>query len=168
MNRTYDREWYMERVEAIRRIIPGCGISSDIIAGFCTEQEEEHHDTMSMIEWADFTMSYMFMYSERPGTLAARKYPDDIPDEVKRRRLSEIIRTQNQVSYRHNLRDIGKTCEVLIEGDSKKSDQDWKGRNPQNKMVVFPKTATYKPGDYVMVKIGDVTSATLIGEIVSA
>lgn len=168
MNRTYDREWYMERVEAIRRIIPGCGISSDIITGFCTEQEEEHRDTMSMIEWADFTMSYMFMYSERPGTLAARKYPDDIPDDVKKRRLSEIIRTQNQVSYRHNLRDIGRICEVLIEGDSKKSDKDWKGRNPQNKMVVFPKMTGYKQGDYVMVKISDVTSATLIGEIVSA
>jgi tRNA-2-methylthio-N6-dimethylallyladenosine synthase len=167
MNRTYDREWYQERIEAIRRIIPDCTVSSDIITGFCTETEEDHRDTLSMIEWADFIMSYMFMYSERPGTLAARKYPDDIPEEVKRRRLSEVIWMQRQVSYRHNLRDLGKTFEVLIEGDSKKSQTDWKGRNPQNKMIVFPKSPGYVPGDYVDVRITDVTSATLIGEIVN-
>ena len=164
MNRTYDREWYMDRVEAIRRIIPDCAISSDIIAGFCTETEEEHQDTVSMITWADYAMSYMFMYSERPGTLAARKYADDIPDDVKKRRLSEIIRTQNQVSYRHNQRDIGKTFEVLIEGDSKRSEHWWKGRNSQNKMVVFPKAGDLSPGMYATVQIHDVTSATLIGE----
>lgn len=167
MNRTYDREWYMERVQSIRRIIPDSAISSDIITGFCTETEDEHKDTLSMVEWADYSMAYMFMYSERPGTLAARKYPDDIPGEIKKRRLNEIIRTQNQVSYRHNLRDIGKTCEVLIEGDSKKSANDWKGRNSQNKMVVFPKEGAHAPGEYVYVRITDATSATLIGEIVN-
>lgn len=166
MNRTYDREWYMERVEAIYRIMPDCAISSDIIAGFCGETEEEHQDTLSMIEWANYSMSYMFFYSERPGTLAARKLEDDVPREVKKRRLQEIIRLQTQVSYRHNQKDIGKTFKVLIEGDSKKSDQDFKGRNTQNKMIVFPKKPGYKPGDYVQVKVKDATSATLIGEMV--
>ncbi len=165
MNRTYDREWYMERVEAIYRIIPDCAISSDIIAGFCTETEEEHRDTLSMIEWAGYSMSYMFFYSERPGTLAHRKYEDDIPEEVKRRRLTEIVRLQTQVSYKHNQKDIGKTFKVLIEGDSKKSDLDFKGRNSQNKMIVFPKVKGCKPGDYVFVKVHEATSATLKGEM---
>ncbi len=167
MNRTYDREWYMNRVEAIYRIMPECAISSDIITGFCTETEEEHQDTLSMIEWANYSMSYMFFYSERPGTLAARKYEDDIPQDVKKRRLSEIVRLQNQVSFRHNQADIGKTFKVLIEGDSKKSDQHFKGRNTQNKMIVFPKVNGLKPGDYVWVKVNDATSATLIGEVSS-
>jgi tRNA-2-methylthio-N6-dimethylallyladenosine synthase len=166
MNRTYDRAWYMERVEAIYRILPECAISSDIIAGFCSETEEEHQDTLSMIEWANYSMSYMFFYSERPGTLAARKYPDDIPLEVKKRRLNEIVRLQNQVSLRHNKAEIGKTFKVLIEGDSKKSDQEFKGRNSQNKMVVFPKTEGFKPGDYVWVTVREATSATLKGEMV--
>lgn len=166
MNRTYDREWYMERVKAIYRIIPDCTISSDIITGFCTETEEEHQDTLSMIDWANYSMSYMFYYSERPGTLAAKKYKDDVPEEVKKRRLAEVVRMQNQVSFRSNKADIGKTFKVLIEGDSKKSDKDFKGRNSQNKMLVFPKVNGYKPGDYVMVKVNEVTSATLIGEMV--
>ena len=166
MNRTYDREWYKNRVEAIYRIIPDCAISSDIIAGFCSETEEEHQDTLSMIEWANYSMSYMFFYSERPGTLAAKKYEDDIPEEIKKRRLTEIVRLQNQVSFKHNQADIGKTFKVLIEGDSKKSDKDFKGRNSQNKMIVFPKLNGYKPGDYVMVKVKDATSATLLGELV--
>jgi tRNA-2-methylthio-N6-dimethylallyladenosine synthase len=166
MNRTYDREWYIARVEAIRRIIPECAISSDIIAGFCSETEAEHADTLSMIEWANYSMSYMFMYSERPGTLAARKYPDDIPPEIKKRRLNEIISVQNKVSLRHNRRDIGKTFELLIEGDSRRSDRLWKGRNTQNKMVVFLKEAGQCAGDYVHVKITDATSATLIGETI--
>lgn len=164
MNRTYDREWYMERIEAIREIIPDCAVSSDIIAGFCGETEEEHQDTLSMIEFADYSMSYMFFYSERPGTLAARKYPDDISLEVKKRRLQEIIRLQTQVSYRHNQRDIGKVFEVLIEGDSRKSDQDFCGRNTQNKMIVFPKVPGYQPGQYIKVLVKDASSATLIGE----
>ncbi|RME08405.1 MAG: tRNA (N6-isopentenyl adenosine(37)-C2)-methylthiotransferase MiaB [Bacteroidetes bacterium] len=166
MNRTYDREWYMDRVRAIYRIIPDCAISSDIIAGFCSETEEEHQDTLSMIEWANYSMSYMFFYSERPGTLAARKLKDDVPEEVKKRRLQEIVRLQNQVSYKHNQADIGKTFKVLIEGDSKRSDREFKGRNSQNKMVVFPKKAGLKPGDYVQVKIESATSATLKGYIV--
>ena len=167
MNRTYDREWYKERVDSIYRIIPDCAISSDIIAGFCTETEEEHQDTLSMIEYANYSMSYMFFYSERPGTLAARKYEDDIPQEVKKRRLQEIIRLQNQISFRHNQQDIGKTFNVLIEGDSKRSDQEFKGRNSQNKMIVFPKQEGLKPGSYTIVKVLDATSATLKGEIVA-
>lgn len=167
MNRTYDRDWYMERVESIYRIMPDCAISSDIIAGFCTETEEEHTDTLSMIEWAKYSMSYMFFYSERPGTLAARKFKDDIPEETKKRRLNEIIRLQNHVSLMHNKNDIGKTYKVLIEGDSKKSTEEWKGRNSQNKMIVFPKTnKSFGPGSYVNVKVTEATSATLIGEIV--
>ncbi len=165
MNRTYDRPWYEQRIESIRRILPEAAVSSDIITGFCSETEEEHQDTLSIVEWANFSMSYMFFYSERPGTLAARKYADDIPEDVKKRRLSEIIRLQSAISLRHNQADIGKTCEVLIEGNSRKSDQDFCGRNSQNKMVVFPKKAGLKPGDYVWVKVKDVTSATLLGEI---
>ncbi len=168
MNRTYDREWYLERVAAIYRIMPECAISSDIIAGFCTETEEEHMDTLSIMELAKYSMSYMFAYSERPGTLAARKFADDISDEVKKRRLNEVIRLQNHLSLVHNKADIGKEFKVLIEGDSKKSDREWKGRNSQNKMVVFPKlgNGVHKPGSYVNVVIKDATSATLIGELI--
>lgn len=166
MNRTYDRDWYMARMESIRRILPDAAVSSDIIAGFCSETEEEHQETLSMVEWANYSMSYMFAYSERPGTLAARKYPDDIPEEVKKRRLNEIIRLQTAVSLRNNRQDIGKTFRVLIERDSSKSDQDFCGRNSQNKMCVFPKKEGLRPGDYVMVCIKDATSATLLGEVV--
>lgn len=168
MNRTYDREWYLERVAAIYRIMPDCAISSDIIAGFCTETEEEHLDTLSVMEIAKYSMSYMFAYSERPGTLAARKFADDIPDDVKKRRLNEVIRLQNHLSLVHNKADIGKSFKVLIEGDSKKSDKEWKGRNSQNKMVVFPKieNRVHKPGSYVNVIIKEATSATLIGELI--
>lgn len=167
MNRTYSREWYMERVAAIRRIIPDCAISSDIIAGFCTETEEEHQDTLSIMEYSDYSMSYMFFYSERPGTLAARKLSDDIPEAVKKKRLQEIIRLQNQISYRHNQRDIGKTFKVLIERDSTKSDQDFCGRNSQNKMIVFPKKDGLQPGDYVWVQVHEASSATLMGNLVA-
>jgi tRNA-2-methylthio-N6-dimethylallyladenosine synthase len=167
MNRTYTREWYMERIDAIRRIIPDCAVSSDIIAGFCTETEEEHQETLSIMRYSDYSMSYMFYYSERPGTLAARKYEDDIPLEVKKRRLQEIIKLQNEISLSHNQRDIGKTFKVLIEGDSKRSDQEFKGRNSQNKMIVFPKQDGLGPGQYTWVKVEDVTSATLRGTIVS-
>lgn len=166
MNRTYDREWYMERVEAIRRIIPECAISSDVITGFCTETEEEHLDTLSIMEWSNYSMSYMFFYSERPGTLAARKLKDDIPDEIKKRRLNEIVELQRQISLRHNRADIGKTFSVLIEGDSKKSDLFFKGRNTQNKMIIFPKEDGLAPGDYVHVLIQEANAATLKGEIV--
>jgi len=167
MNRTYDRDWYKERIDAIYKIIPDCAISSDIIAGFCSETEEEHQETLTIMEYADYSMSYMFFYSERPGTLAARKLKDDISEEVKKRRLNEIIRLQNQISHRHNLREIGKEFKVLIEGNSKKSDLDFCGRTTQNKMVVFPKVGDHKPGDYVTVKILSSTSATLIGQMVT-
>ena len=166
MNRTYDREWYMDRVEAVYRIMPECAISSDVIAGFCTETEEEHQETLSMIEWAKYSMSYMFAYSERPGTLAARKYADDIPEDVKKRRLNEIIRLQNAISLQHNKNDIGKTFKVLIEGNSRKSDAQFCGRNTQNKMCVFDKKEGLKPGDYTVVEVLDATSATLLARIV--
>ena len=166
MNRTYTREWYKERVEAIYRIMPDCAISSDIIAGFCTETEEEHAESVSMIEFAKYSMSYMFFYSERPGTLAARKYEDDIPLETKKRRLSEIIELQNRISAELNAKDVGKIFKVLIEGDSKKSDQDFKGRTSQNKMCIFPKKEGLKKGDYVNVEINYSNSATLKGVIV--
>lgn len=164
MNRTYDRTWYENRIDAIYRIIPDCAISSDMIAGFCTETEEEHQETVSMIARANYSMSYMFYYSEREGTLAHRKYEDDIPLDVKKRRLNEIIAEQNRVSNAHNKGDIGKVFKVLVEGTSKRSEQDLKGRNSQNKMVVFPKEAGVQIGDYVHVKIHDATSATLLGK----
>jgi len=166
MNRTYDREWYKERVDSIYRIIPDCAISSDMIAGFCSETEEEHQDTLSIMEFAQYSMSYMFYYSDRPGTLAHKKYEDDVPLEVKKRRLHEIIQLQTKISLAHNQRDIGQVYKVLIEGTSKKSDDDFKGRNSQNKMIIFPKTGDLQPGDYVDVRVDRATSATLIGQIV--
>jgi tRNA-2-methylthio-N6-dimethylallyladenosine synthase len=165
MNRTYDREWYLGKIDRIYEIMPDCAVSSDVIAGFCSETEEEHQETLSVMAYANYSMSYMFAYSERPGTLAARKYPDDVPEEVKKRRLREIIALQNELSAAHNQRDIGKVCQVLIEGDSKRSDADFCGRNSQNKMVVFPKKKGLQPGDYVMVQIEQATSATLKGSI---
>ena len=166
MNRTYDREWYMERVAAIYDIIPDCAISSDMIAGFCTETEEEHKDTISMIKYARYAMSYMFFYSERPGTLAAKKLKDDIPEDVKKARLQEIVDTQMKMSLEVNLQDIGKTFKVLIEGNSRRSDQEFKGRNSQNKMINFPKKEGLKPGEYTWVKVTDASSGSLRGVIV--
>ena len=166
MNRAYDREWYKSKIERIKEIIPECAISSDIICGFCTETEEEHQDTLSIIEYANFCMSYMFYYSERPGTMAERKFKDDIPHKVKKRRLQEVVDLQMKKSHEHNLKDIGKEFTVLIEGNSKKSNDDFKGRNSQNKVVVFPKTNGLKIGDYTNVRISSVTAATLKGEII--
>jgi tRNA-2-methylthio-N6-dimethylallyladenosine synthase len=166
MNRTYTREWYEERIRMIYATIPECAVSSDIITGFCSETEEEHQDTLSIIENSKFFMSYMYFYSERPGTLAARKYADDIPEDVKKRRLQEVIRMQNAVSFRHNSLDVGKTFKVLIDGDSKKSEHDFCGRNTQNKTMVFPKIDGFKPGMYVNVKVREVSVATLLGDIV--
>jgi len=163
MNRTYDREWYKNRIDAIYRILPDCAISSDMIAGFCSETEEEHQDTLSMMEYAQYSMSYMFFYSERPGTLAAKKYPDDIPLEVKKRRLSEIIELQNQISHNKNQEDIGKTFKVLIDGLSKRSDKFLRGRNSQNKVIIFPNAPELNIGDYINVKVTSATSATLTG-----
>lgn len=166
MNRTYDREWYMNRIDAIRRILPGCGISTDVITGFCSETEEEHQDTLSMMDYVKYDFAYMFMYSERPGTLAAKRYADDIPEEVKRRRLSEVVKKQQQYSHERLLELIGTTQKVLIEGFSKKSDKDYCGRSDQNAMVVFPVGENYKPGQYVDVLIEKCTTATLIGCVI--
>ncbi|MFL5748633.1 MAG: tRNA (N6-isopentenyl adenosine(37)-C2)-methylthiotransferase MiaB [Niastella sp.] len=166
MNRTYTREWYMAKVDRIMEIMPDCGISSDIIAGFCTETEEDHQDTLSIMQHSKYDMSYMFFYSERPGTLAARRYQDDIPEAIKKRRLDEIVKLQNALSRESNLKDLGKTFKVLIEGNSKRSDQDWMGRSSQNKVIVFPKEQyQLNKGQYVMVKVHDCTGATLIGKI---
>lgn len=165
MRRGYTREWYMDRINAIKRIIPDCAISSDFIAGFCGETEEGHQDTLTLMEWAAFDYAYMFKYSERPNTYAARKFSDDVPDEVKGRRLDEIIALQNRLSLQSNKKDIGKTFEVLVEGFSKKSIERMFGRNSQNKVIVFDKKDS-QPGDYVMVKVDRCTSATLHGEIV--
>ncbi|HEV2353716.1 MAG TPA: tRNA (N6-isopentenyl adenosine(37)-C2)-methylthiotransferase MiaB [Puia sp.] len=166
MNRTYTREWYIAKIDRILTILPDCGLSTDIIAGFCTETEEDHQDTLSLMRYARFDMSYMFFYSERPGTLAARRYTDDVPEAAKKRRLDEVVRLQGKLSLEKNRQDVGKTFEVLIEGDSKKSAADWKGRNSQNKMVVFPKGKhRYRQGDYVQVNVTDCTGATLIGTI---
>ena len=168
MNRTYTREWYQAKVDRIRELIPECGISSDIIAGFCTETEEDHRDTLSIMEYSRYDMSYMFFYSERPGTLAERRYQDDVPDSEKKKRLQEIVEVQNRLSLESNRRDIGKTFRVLIEGDSKRSDMDWMGRNTQNKVVVFPKDLEgLKKGDYVEVRVEDCTQATLLGKRIS-
>jgi tRNA-2-methylthio-N6-dimethylallyladenosine synthase len=167
MNRSYTREWYMAKVDRIREIMPDCGISSDVIAGFCTEDEEDHKDTLSMMEYAKYDFSYMFFYSERPGTLAQRRYKDDIPEDVKKRRLQEIVDLQGKLSHQSNLQDLGKTFKVLIENTSKKKETDWMGRNSQNKVIVFPKgNQQHQPGDYVWVKVNECTQATLLGELV--
>lgn len=166
MNRTYDREWYINRIEAIRRILPDCAISTDIISGFCSETEEEHQETLSMMDYVKYEYAYMFAYSERPGTLAAKRYEDDVPEDVKGRRLAEIVALQREHSLYRLERQVGKVHKVLIEGYSKKSDQDYCGRNDQNSMVVFPVDSRFKIGDYVHVYGEKCTSATLIGKIV--
>ncbi|MCD4768968.1 MAG: tRNA (N6-isopentenyl adenosine(37)-C2)-methylthiotransferase MiaB [Bacteroidales bacterium] len=163
MNRSYDLEWYINRVKAIRQILPGCSISTDMITGFCTETEKDHQDSLSLMEWAGYDFAYMFKYSERPDTKAARKLTDDIPEEIKARRLNEIIELQNRLSTESKNKDLGKTFEVLVEGVSKKSELELSGRTSQNKVVVFP-CNEYKPGDYVKVKIQACTSATLLGK----
>lgn len=165
MNRKYTREMYMERVEAIRRYLPGCAISTDIIAGFCGETEEEFSDTLSLMEWAAFDYAFMFKYSERPGTVAEKKFDDDVPEAEKSRRLEELIRLQQRLSLASNKRDLGKVYEVLTEGPSKRSNDFVSGRNSNNKVVVFPDKG-YQRGEYVMVKILSCSSATLKGEAV--
>jgi tRNA-2-methylthio-N6-dimethylallyladenosine synthase len=166
MNRTYDREWYINRIDAIKRIIgEDCGITTDMITGFCTETEEEHRDTLSLMEYARYHFAYMFAYSERPGTLAEKKYKDDIPEEVKMRRLNEIIDLQSRLSLERNKEEINKVHKVLVEGPSKKSSEDYKGRNTQNTTVVFPKK-NFKIGDYVTVLIKNCSQGTLFGEAI--
>ncbi|RDC63246.1 tRNA (N6-isopentenyl adenosine(37)-C2)-methylthiotransferase MiaB [Adhaeribacter pallidiroseus] len=164
MNRTYDRDWYLNRVDAIRRILgEDCGISSDMITGFCSETEEEHQDTLSLMDYVQYDYSYMFYYSERPGTLAARKLTDDVPLETKKRRLAEVIEKQRQLSLQRNQMALNQVHRVLVEGFSKKSNEHLSGRNDQNKVVVFPKLH-FKKGDYVDVLITDCSVGTLMGE----
>ena len=166
MNRTYDRDWYLQRVEAIKRILgEACAISSDMIVGFCSETEADHQDTLSLMDWVQYDFSYMFYYSERPGTLAARKYKDDVPLAVKQRRLDEIIAKQRAHSLAKNQEAIGKEYEVLVEGPSKRSAEFLQGRNSANKVVVFPK-GTCQKGEYIAVRIRDCTAGTLLGEVV--
>jgi tRNA-2-methylthio-N6-dimethylallyladenosine synthase len=162
MNRGYSREWYFERMAKIKEIVPDCGLSTDIITGFCTETEEDHQDTLSLMEQVGYDFAYMFKYSERPGTAAAKKMEDDIPEEIKQRRLAEVIEIQSKNSHESNKKDLGKTFRVLVEGFSKKSNDMLQGRNPQSKVVVFPKE-NFKKGDYVDVLVNDCTSATLLG-----
>ena len=165
MNRKYTREWYMERISAIKKLIPDCGLSTDIIAGFCTETDADHEDTLSIMKWVEYDYAFMFKYSERPDTIAAKKFEDDVSEEIKSKRLQEIIALQGELSLANNKKDIGKTFEVLVEKVSKKSDKELAGRNSQNKMIVFPRK-DYIAGDYVMVKVHDCTAATLIGKAV--
>lgn len=163
MNRTYNREWYIEKINAIRRILPDCAISTDVITGFCGETDQDHADTLSMMQYVQYEMAYMFAYSERPGTLAARRYPDDVPPEIKNQRLQQIIALQNEHSLSRNQTDIGKTLTVLVEKPSKRSDKDLCGRSDQNKMVVFPRE-NYQIGQYVDVLIESCSSASLKGK----
>jgi tRNA-2-methylthio-N6-dimethylallyladenosine synthase len=163
MKRRYTREHYMERISSIRKILPGASISTDIIAGFCGETEEEHQETLSLLEWAAYDFAYMFKYSERPETYASEKLMDDVPEAVKTRRLNEIIELQSRLSLRSKEQDVGRKFEVLVEGTSKKSEDNLYGRTSQNKVIVFPKK-NLKPGDYAEVIVSDCTSATLIGQ----
>jgi tRNA-2-methylthio-N6-dimethylallyladenosine synthase len=165
MNRTYTKEWYLHKVKRIMEIIPGCGLSTDIITGFCTETEDDHQETIDIVKQCKFDLAYMYAYSERPGTLAARRYADDIPEEVKSRRLSEIIDVHRINSHNSNLADVGMVYDVLVEGPSKKNSDDYCGRTDKNKMVVFPKGASQKC-DYVKVLITGCTSGTLLGELI--
>lgn len=165
MNRKYDREWYLERIQSIRNHLPECGITTDVFCGFCTETEEDHQQTLALMEEVMFDTSFMFKFSMRPGTYAFDHFEDDVPEEVKSRRLEEIIALQNRLSVESNRRDIGKVMEVLVEGISKKKKSEYFGRSAQNKMVVFPK-GNLQFGDLVRVKINDATQTTLIGEVV--
>lgn len=166
MNRKYDREWYLDRIRAIREIVPGCGLSTDIFTGFCSETDEDHQQSLQLMEQVHFDMAFMFKYSERPGTYAHKHLQDDVPEEVKLRRLNDIIKLQNNLSLKSNRNDVGKTFEVLVEGLSKKSKEMVFGRSSQNKVVVFPDKGFLK-GDYAQVKIKDCTQTTLIGEVVA-
>lgn len=165
MRRRYTAEWYLERVAMIREVLPGCGITTDVIAGFCSETEEDHQQTLELFRKVGFDYAYMFYYSERPGTLAARHYPDDVPLDVKTRRLNEIIALQSEQSLKSNRNDIGKVFRVLVEGPSKKNPEELCGRSGSNKMCVFP-GGGHKAGDYVDVEVVSCTSATLIGKLV--
>ena len=166
MNRGYSREWYLERIDAIRRFMPDCAISTDIITGFCGETDDEHDATVSLMQQVKFDFAYMFKYSERPKTLAERRFADDVPEEVKAKRLTEIIELQLKNSKLSNEKQVGETVKVLVEGTSKRSEDQLCGRNGQNAMVIFPRE-NYEKGQYVLVKITSWTSATLLGEAIS-
>ncbi|MEO6818427.1 MAG: tRNA (N6-isopentenyl adenosine(37)-C2)-methylthiotransferase MiaB [Ginsengibacter sp.] len=163
MNRTYTREWYISKVNRIREVLPACGLSTDSITGFCSETEEDHQETLSLFAYCEYDLAYMYYYSERPGTLAARRFSDDVPLETKKRRLQEIIDLHRIHSLKSMERELGKVHQVLIEGHSKKSDQHWFGRSDNNKVVIFPKMGNCKKGDYVNVLIENCTAGTLMG-----
>ncbi len=165
MNRTYSREWYIAKIDRIRELIPDCGLSTDMISGFCTETEEDHQQSLSLMEYCRYDLAYMYFYSERPGTLAARMFQDDVPEEVKKRRLQEMIDLHRSHSLESMQKDVGKTFRVLIEGTSKKNEEELFGRNDQNKVIVFPK-GCLKKGDYANVKVEKCTAGTLIGNVV--
>ena len=165
MNRTYTREWYLSKVNRIRELLPGCTVSTDIITGFCTETEEDHHETLSLMEYCEYDLAYMFFYSERPGTLAARRFTDDVPGEIKKRRLQEVVTLHRIQSLKSMNKETGKTLKVLIEGNSKKSGDYWSGRSDNNKVVVFPKNEKLQQGDYANVVIESCTAGTLIGKL---
>jgi tRNA-2-methylthio-N6-dimethylallyladenosine synthase len=165
MNRQHTRGEYIELIDHVRKILPDCGISQDMISGFPNETEKDHQDTLSLMEYVKYDFGFMFMYSERPGTPAAKKLADNIPEVDKKRRLQEIVALQQEHSYYRTREFVGKVVEVLIEKESKKSTEHWSGRNPQNTVVVFPKE-NYKIGDFVQVKIEDCTSATLLGKAI--
>ena len=165
MNRTYTREWYLAKVNRIREILPGCGLSTDVITGFCTETEEDHKETLSLMESCEYDLAYMFFYSERPGTLAARRFADDVPEETKKKRLQEVVALHRNQSLKSMQKEVGKTVKVLIEGNSKKSDEHWAGRSDNNKVVVFPKHTNLQKGDYADVVIESCTAGTLIGRL---
>lgn len=165
MNRTYSREWYIAKVDRIKELIPDCGLSTDMITGFCTETEQDHQQSLSLMEYCKYDLAYMYFYSERPGTLAERRFTDDVPETVKKRRLQEMVELHRTHSLQSMQRDVGKTFRVLVEGVSKKSNEELFGRNDQNKVVVFPK-GNLKKGDYIKVKINSCTAGTLIGTVI--
>ena len=163
MNRTYSREWYLAKVDRIREILPDCGLSTDMITGFCTETEEDHQESLSLFDYCKYDLAYLYYYSERPGTLAARRFEDDVDLETKKRRLQELVDLYRGHSLRTMQKEVGKTFRVLVEGPSKKTDEDLQGRTDQNKVVIFPRQH-FKKGDYVDVKITNCTAGTLLGE----
>lgn len=165
MNRTYSREWYMAKVDRIKEVLSDCAVSTDMIAGFCTETEEDHQQSLSLMEYCKYHLAYLYFYSERPGTLAARRFADDVPLEVKKRRLQELVNLYRGHSLENMQKEVGKIVKVLIEGNSKRNTDDLYGRSDQNKVVVFPKQH-YKKGDYVMVKVSSCTAGTLLGHVV--
>ncbi|MFN8243827.1 MAG: tRNA (N6-isopentenyl adenosine(37)-C2)-methylthiotransferase MiaB [Ferruginibacter sp.] len=166
MNRTYSREWYMARVDRIRELIPDCGLSTDMITGFCTETEEDHQASLTLMDYCRYDLAYMYFYSERPGTLAARRFEDDVPEPVKKRRLQEMIDLHRRQSLESMQRDVGKTFKVLIEGPSKRNPDELYGRNDQNKVIIFPR-GDFKKGDYAMVKVHSCTAGTLFGNTIN-